>query len=1759
MLAAAGFAHAADPAREPRVELFTGSRLEEIQDSGLREAMRHARMRPAPISQFKEMRAAAEGLADMVRKLIDPKSDPVTHYKLVVLDDLRPLAHMLRPENGVTHIFVSTGAIFASQNDDQLAHFVSHEMEHGASQVHQFVESLSPGHDKRRTAIPMSLSDLYIRSLERAEESEVDVKGMVRMHRAGYNPYEAEKLMATLALKEGDAFSLDHPMLVTRRNALATATTLYTRVMGREADARAPPKTVITKPFNQFVTSRTYLAHRKAELGSLQTAESPQFSNFLRQVRVAKPDSPLFRQMADDAAHLDTVASIATREMADRMDRARALWEGVVPASEQKEYEMKLAHHLVENRTRAFQKIMGPGYQPPNVPAGEVLATYLLDDPSLRVLGGGNYIDIIEQSASRMEILSEIRDEEKKLSSASSQARDAAESRLKTLRAKLASREEAIRAQRRLFRPSQEFDRMLEVAARTVVEHRADAEKPKVALELQEKILAQLKSSYSTLSAGIRSYADSLATHWFSRLDFRLDAIEVGAFHRQIRRLPPEFWQENAVTLLKRLQVNYQQKLSLVPTTAEAAAKRLELLHFASGLYKTILECALKAKVPGIEALLDETARSIHLPFVQAARSTEELAVLMPRASPFDKAPRGLSLEEQNGVRFLSTGTETRKALLRPPFAELYLEKSMGFFEETLRLARSPLRAKSMIENQLASLIELKKWEGVVSEEQLQKALERVTRAVLEDYQARFFSEEGASMAARHARSLINAQFGYDLRSLRPLSEAEKLISMRDLPRFRQISSLQQSLSAVSLDYISGSMPQARFMTVAVENSALIGRGGGFTPISDESVGKFLATARRLVQEDVDQLRLASRLTSGYGSLGLSDSARMAVYEQSKVDQRIGFQKLLDRARSAGPMKSGDYANLFERWGSQIGSTRLSYEWLLGNTSESLDGLVKNLDMLLEVGPGYIEGSTRALLGEQASNEALGLPVKSYLDRAKKSDDDNPFRGKIEKWERSVLGSRPSTAIQRDLETVSPARLARYLAATKRAGGKEPYRDLMLDRVLEAAVKEPELMKLMADPELVQSFRFPTSRRRLALAQLDLALGLESKRATVMKASVPVVEKTDVRKVVKRARELLDRQYPDQTGEKTTVVEAFEQKVATSQAEARYLRDIRINSDNWMKTKDLTKFEIPSVVNHEMRSSMDRLEFFDYVVGRRSQAPSFMDLIEGARQKAYAMSQLESARKAVMTADAAVRSFMLQSFLDDQVGILSEPKIAARLYQNILGDHYKNPVIRELFEGYLAEIPDSEKKVVLSYIYSSFADARGVQRASLKTILEAMGPLGVKAGQFLRTSGRLSHAQQLELEEFFSNALPRHRPGMYADFVRVFGSDLGPVRAVRESVGSGSINYGARADFTLPDGSNRQAIVRFRKEDVSGQIQNENRNWERVADRLSRSQNADVRTLAQTLNEARLAAMDTLKVGGIELDLGYERRMYSLAKKAYEAPAHSVTGLRVEVVKPIDELQRLIPAEYQDSVSIYEYIENQKFRTLSDSQKRAIAQQIVGAELDAMFTRNTFDPDGHIGNWLIDLKGKRLVRIDYAQLRQVDSKEMSRIQGVLNALFIPRPEAQDLVQIARNLETLLDLPSGLLLGEQERIRFLEELTKRSDFPSHMDPHQRLFVIRNELERKLSLPGRPVTIPIRENTRAVVSSLGRLLYFRDFMPERDFFQLFAAHMDLPMSRIIKQQSSPFYVARAAMRSAVAGVRDTCAEMFARMRLIKRSSD
>jgi len=548
-----------------------------------------------------------------------------------------------------------------------------------------------------------------------------------------------------------------------------------------------------------------------------------------------------------------------------------------------------------------------------------------------------------------------------------------------------------------------------------------------------------------------------------------------------------------------------------------------------------------------------------------------------------------------------------------------------------------------------------------------------------------------------------------------------------------------------------------------------------------------------------------------------------------------------------------------------------------------------------------------------------------------------------------------------------------------------------------------------------------------------------------------------------------------------------EKGLLTNQAETELFSTSKVNQENWFKNRRLGYLDSLHAAANGM-SKENQWLLLRHLIGVSKETPHYgyhtPDIMSGLRRQ-------------FKEAPTPARVFGFQGLLDHQAGILGDAGYREQLIDLIMGENAKNELLRKIFVNYLEVVPEYEQKAIFGRILSDFADSPN-QKVSIKKILEALGPFGIKAGQFLASSGLVPAEMRRELKDFFASALPVSRETMFKRLGEIFNLESNVIVKVREILGSGAINYVVLVDIRDPHtGDVRPAVVRIRRDRVEGRLINENANWEKVIARLEADGNPAIRTQASVMREVHSHAWHSLAPGGSQMDLARERHASKLAGEGYGAGADAHTGFKVRVAEPLEDLQKLVPNGLSREVSIYEYVRSSPLDAVKDlGLRRALAAQIVRAELNALFTRGIFDPDGHPGNWLVDLENRELVRIDYAELREVPVEARAPLKEVFGVLIRPYPDAKMIQTLIHGLENLFNI-TGYEAGGIGEV--LAGILKQKGLPGSDQIDERIFYIREKLETELNRrqkTGGPVSVRLHEDVRDALGSLSRLMAFEE---------------------------------------------------------------
>lgn len=1667
-----------------------------------------------------EVRRAHMAVNGLLQKLIDPKVDGARPFQLMLVDSLHVNAAILRGEgNSPNLVLVNTGLLHMVKSDDELAFVLSHELEHGVSQIHDYLEKLND----RRTAVRPH--ELYLSLISRVEENEVDVKALRRVVAAKYNPYAAESFMKAIAARYGDSPSASHTTWLTRRSAIGTALAAATRGFGVKLDHNQALKSEVRKEVLGLVQGPRAEARRALQIRELIEQPTAEFAKEFRKLKAGK-----FEPATDGISSPSTLDT----EYRRRVSRYREVTGDLVNQEDILQFRVESYSQLVAQRDAAFRSVLGENHSPKSAVEMKRLVKSLETSATPPVFRGSTtdhsiLLDLgwrIEEARERIKRI------ETRVANSSGDELTEYKAQLEAKRSEIQRMVNDFEFHLRrlpptlLGRPTRETVRE---GVRALVEARqGNSMGSPASRKIDEAILSATKGANFKQGKEQAARLSSYVQRWMTQASPGFEKAEYDAFSSLLRFGNADFWKENAPRILGHAKKAFGAGFDRVTDPMERSLQ-IERAFLLQGYVSDYwVEALPEAERPDASKKILAEKVDLHRTGVARANRSSELFGLIPfSGTQYSMGYRGHGF----GVP-----PEHIAEYYNEEFAKSVLSRINAILSDDLKSSNSNQQVLETVDGYLKTLLKLKndfpRLAGPI-----QSAFSAVRNETIQLYSARFFSGENRAVARIRSEALFDGQYAKDLKDSVPMDAA---LAKRHLNALSQISGRNELRGLTSIggvDHVAATAGHSVGQRIAElqKTEALIGRNSSVRLLSSSEVKEAGDLALRLARQP-ETVGLSAKATKIENGFHYPDETKKVLRGVQKgVRQEIhGTLWLAEQMKTGEMPDSKGHSRILNRlidiWGPELAT-----QDLFGvNNSELLGAMVNSVDESLDVSSALVDVSRERL---RSGGRSLGLdPADTrLLEEFRGRNLARRIEQQVERLLERGFGYMPSEAEVRGiLQDLPVEKITNFLSKTAPYSKGSKIRDLMLEKVFEVAKSDPKVLHGLRDPRLIQSFRYKENRDRLAQWQLEDALSIEERSRVAHASRKPVVGKESVRDVVQRAKRLIDQQYPELGGEKSAAVERLEQKLLTTNAESRYLKESRIGSNNWMQVRELAGLDLPSLVASAGGDSpIARLEMAEYLVGEREVQPTF--LRDFSERRPGFEEEILAARKQFLASDVMSRSFALQSFMDDANGVFSDPALVERVYRRILGENAANPAIREVFTTYLDDLPASERNVIISYIYSTFADNRegGKAAASLKTILEAMGPMGVKAGQFLRSSGRLSKSQAQELDHFFSNALPPTRPMIYDDLAKATGSGLEGISGVREMVGSGSINYGVRVTTDV----GLDAVARFRKPHVEGQIANENARWERVIRRLEQSGNTDVRRLSSFLEEARVAAVSTLGTDGVELDLSHERRMYETARKAYESPAATKTGFRIEVVKPIESLQTKVPAESQKLVSFYEFIESADFKNLPKHQQQQMARQILGAELDAIFKRGAFDPDGHVGNWMVDVKNNRLVRIDYAQIRSLSPKEAAKIGEVVNTLFLPKPNSADIARLASGIEAVIDIPSRDRLSNAELRKLIADSLAAPDSPSGMEPHLRVLHLRDAIERRIGeKTGKVTALRLKTDASAVMSSIGRMMYYRDLMPENEFATALKTHMKTPIERVFLQSQDASRLSPAAAKVA-----------------------
>jgi hypothetical protein len=1657
----------------------------------VREFFKNEGFAPVDTIAFPDYAKLETDVVNLTKKLLIPADGP-DPIRIVLIDSLHPNAFFLKTGSGERVLGVHIGLLRMLETDDELAFVIGHELEHGVSKLADHIEN-------RRSRNDIGAIEIF--GLRRAVENEVDVQSVLRrIHEKNFNPNGSIHFIDRMIQLYGDSMIYSHSLFQSRRDTVSLALTAVRRGLGQKVKADKE---------SEYQTELVHGAQKNA-------FSEPRFKNMQMQ-RLEKliadsknPFSETFEQLKNGTLENYSLYNIFQSAHDDLTIKTIHLTKGLITEKERLDVELRLYEVLDQQFESAKTKILGNDLSSLSHEQLQQLQKlyerrYLL---SISRRNSGGLPDVIPAVQKAQQLGQSLRQKEREVRFAKpGEEKSEATAGYDKLKKK---RDEAAREAELELHTYDPSAPALIARYERVSNAYQQADGKDKALGAQLEALSREIKLLRRVIGPIRKRSDETTAALFD-LGFEellKGAKNLGELSNAIERMgaqSPERIDRDPLRILEAyIEVT---KRELAEGGWGWGGPLQTWLSYNNDGTMGLLNKARKKDPKRVEDFFGKWVDVV----MDAAPTARQLAHVFAGAHRPKRTDEPLFIhgDSSEGLYFsrpLANAVWTKARLTH------FLNRMDQLFQADVARYLTGSRDdvfQDFFENleAVTDKVQYLRKNGFLNpalEERLNVS-EKLRRTF--DTAANFLIEHsrlpGAPvLSTDQAKCLILARLPEYRDVLDPTGNFSNQKIISEAASVASLPELAEKLSGV-LSYFR--IPQL------------------FKGEKPERMFEFLFSSQKLINfnssGDWEYQRDDNKPTDEIFDIGMraSEWAKKAHPE----DGRFCFAVLNPHLRELG----NDRSTLRDRFGEQskrffkerfefwrLKYAGLSYDEQTRRASESLwkevtwtvgSGRGDNMeivdDAIASLAPAnprqrlrfynaYIEGLSSALALESQAESILNYSVE------RRTDMDGFVE--VAKGISQMPGTDP------DLLRRTHENLTKYKEVS-------PLTDALFEQMWTMRDGNSQLAQWLAATELIQNIYYDENRKKCALWQLEREFSIKSTSQKLKAGTEPLAVKGSVRLNLARIKDFINRQFEKKSAVKNEVLSSIEKNLLCNADEVKFLEDAKITVNNWYESRRLAAVDLPQ----QLSKSLDRYQqyqFLLYLIGASEKVPKLDRHAIGLLPKEFAdeIEIAQAARRHFFEADIFTRTYALQPLLDEKNGPLQDPHLMDRMFETVLGEHGADKIYREVIKAYFDALPLGEKKALLAYVFSSMADSPG-KPVSVKRVLEGMGVFGIKAGQFLRTSGLASPALRKELDDFFDKALEPQRAEIFRRLSQVFGEGFHPIQYVRELAGSGSVNYVVIADIVTHDGKSRRVVLRIRRDGAEGQVSNENEIWIKALASLGASPTTEVRRLASVLEEARSHAMQTLQPGGAEMDLSIERRAYAEAKEAYARGQTGGNIFSIDVAQPVDDLQRLVPEPYQKLISIYEAVDHVSLSEIQDEKLRARAAFEIGqAELEALFERGVFCPDGHPGNWLIDLKNMRLVRIDYAQLRRPPPEELDALKHILGEMISPKLDTQARQKLAKQIPRIVNIP----VTDPRVDSLIDKSLTDPSLPDFKHPHERLFFVRDYIERELMAEHGVVTVSFKDSARSAVSSISKTQIYAEQMGQNTYLNLLLRNLD-----------------------------------------------
>lgn len=437
----------------------------------------------------------------------------------------------------------------------------------------------------------------------------------------------------------------------------------------------------------------------------------------------------------------------------------------------------------------------------------------------------------------------------------------------------------------------------------------------------------------------------------------------------------------------------------------------------------------------------------------------------------------------------------------------------------------------------------------------------------------------------------------------------------------------------------------------------------------------------------------------------------------------------------------------------------------------------------------------------------------------------------------------------------------------------------------------------------------------------------------------------------------------------------------------------------------------------ESRPAKDKLEFFEWLIGLRTERP---DIVKYYEHKLRADASDLAAMLTLVT--EAERYMFLATLFVGPEGILVSENIRRefleRVYGHAVGDNTFSArgmaeketdmlfvIFRETFEA----SPELKQQDLVNGFFKHFlTNEAGASSKNLliRDLLVSFGVVGVKLGQILSRNQLITDVELKKVLEGLSDGVEA-LDKRYLMNALLFGYEDQEARIEELSqfvnvigplLGSASVKQGYKAFQTDEQGETvREMALKFIRPMAHIEVKENMEILRRTVDRLQAvaSRVPELAALKRALDMLSGTLLDEIeKAITREMDMAGE--VAAQESIAAHLEGMNVEGWKIEVPKVIPSLKG---AQFFADEFIYGKHPKQEFKALvGDKAYQQIARGILTAVISQMFAFGRYHADLHAGNIMVDVENKKIYFLDFGNTASVSKSHQDDFISFLAAV-----------------------------------------------------------------------------------------------------------------------------------------------------------------